>query len=161
MLTRLVGLFACGGVRLGLRLPHMKTLVAIAAAFGLSSFLAAAQDTNAAATQASTLRRISAAEAEKHYDQTVIVTGKVAQVSVRPKLVYVNLDKKYPEAPMSCVVFARATNQFGDLKKLEGKQVEVKGKIEEYQSKPQIILNSSNQLRVIEKPVEPGDSKKQ
>jgi DNA/RNA endonuclease YhcR with UshA esterase domain len=61
---------------------------------------------------------------------------------------------------MDCVVFARATNQFGDLKKLEGKQVEVKGKIEKYQSKPQIILNSSNQLSVIEMPAEPGASKK-
>jgi len=139
----------------------MKTLILIAAAFGVSSLLAAAQDTNAAASKASPPKRISAAEAEKHYDETAIVTGKVAQVSIRPKLVYVNLDKKYPESPMSCVVFARATNQFGDLKKLEGKQVEVKGKIEEYQSKPQIILNSSNQLKVIEMTVEPGESKKQ
>jgi exonuclease VII large subunit len=138
----------------------MKTLIAIAAALGFSSLLAAAQDTNAPAPQASPPKRISAAEAEKHYDETVIITGKVAQVSIRPKLVYVNLDKKYPEAPMSCVVFARATNQFGDLKKLEGKQVEVKGKIEEYQSKPQIILNSSNQLTVIEMAAEPGESKK-
>jgi DNA/RNA endonuclease YhcR with UshA esterase domain len=138
----------------------MKTLIAIAATFGLSSLLTVAQDTNAAAHQASPPKRISAAEAEKHYDETVIVTGKVAQVSIRPKLVHVNLDKKYPEAPMDCVVFARATNQFGDLKKLEGKQVEVKGKIEKYQSKPQIILNSSNQLSVIEMPAEPGASKK-
>ena len=137
----------------------MKTLAAIVAAFGLSSFLAVAQDTNAATPKASAAKRISASEAEKHYDETVIVTGKVAQVSIRPKLVYVNLDKRYPESPMSCVVFARATNQFGDLKKLEGKQIEVKGKIEEYQAKPQIILNSSNQLKVIEKPAEPGDSK--
>jgi hypothetical protein len=138
----------------------MKTLTAIVAAFGLCSLLAVAQDAKAPAPQASGPKRISAADAAKHYDETVIVTGKVAQVSVRPKLVYVNLDKKYPDAPMYCVVFARATNQFGDLKKLEGKQVEVKGKIEEYQSKPQIILNSTNQLKVVEKTAEPGDSKK-
>ena len=138
----------------------MKTLIVIAATLGLSSFFAVAQNTNAAASPASPPKRISAAEAEKHYDETVIVTGKVAQVSIRPKLVHVNLDKKYPEAPLDCVVFARATNQFGDLKKLEGKQVEVKGKIEKYQSKPQIILNSSNQLNVLEMPAEPGESKK-
>jgi hypothetical protein len=138
----------------------MKTLIAVAATLGLSSFLAAAQNTNTAASPASPPRRISAIEAEKHYGESVIVTGKVVQVSIRPRLVYVNLDKKYPESPMYCVVFARATNQFGDLKKLEGKQVEVKGKIEKYQSKPQIILNSSNQLDVIEMPAEPGDSKK-
>jgi DNA/RNA endonuclease YhcR with UshA esterase domain len=129
----------------------MKFVSAMVAALGLCFLTAVAQDQKPAAPQASEPKRISAAEAEKHYDETVIVTGKVAQVSFRPKLVYINLDKKYPEAPMYCVVFARATNQFGDLKKLEGKQVEVKGRIEEYQSKPQIILNSTNQLKIIEK----------
>jgi DNA/RNA endonuclease YhcR with UshA esterase domain len=138
----------------------MRTLAAIVALFGLSSFLAVAQDAKAEAPPTSPLKRISAAEAEQHYQETVIVTGKVAQVSIRPKLVYVNLDKKYPETPMYCVIFARATNQFGDLKKLEGKQVEIKGRIEEYQDKAQIILNSTNQLKVIEKAAEPGDSKK-
>jgi DNA/RNA endonuclease YhcR with UshA esterase domain len=138
----------------------MKTFIAIAAAFGLSGFLATAQDTKTGAPQTSPPKRISAAEAEKHFQESVIVTGKVAQVTIRPNLVYVNLDKKYPETPLNCVVFARATNQFGDLKKLEGKQVEIQGKIEEYRDKAQIILNSSNQLKVVEKPVEPGNPKK-
>jgi DNA/RNA endonuclease YhcR with UshA esterase domain len=55
------------------------------------------------------------------------------------------------------IIFARATNQFGDLKKLEGKQVEVQGKIEDYKDKLQIILNSTNQLKV----VEPNNAEKQ
>jgi len=134
----------------------MKTLSAIAAACGLLSFVANAQNTNAAAPGAEGPRRIAAAEAEKHYEETVIVTGKVAQVSIRPKLVYLNLDQKYPQTPMYCVIFARATNQFGDLKKLEGKEVEITGKVEEYQNKAQIILNDTNQLKVIEKAGEPA-----
>jgi DNA/RNA endonuclease YhcR with UshA esterase domain len=138
----------------------MKILLAIAASVGLLSFVANAQDTKAEAPGAAGPKKISATEAEKHYQETVIVTGKVAQVSIRPKLVYLNLDKKYPETPIYCVIFARATNQFGDLKKLEGKQVEIKGKIEEYQNKPQIILNDTNQLKVIEKAGEAGDAKK-
>ena len=104
--------------------------------------MAVAQTTNAAAGEPSALTRISAAEAERHFAETVIVTGKVAQVSIRAKLTYVNLDKEYPQTPLYCVVFARARNQFGDLKQLEGKDIEVRGKIEEYQSKAQIILNS-------------------
>ncbi len=47
------------------------------------------------------------------------------------------------------MVFARSTNLFGDLKSLEGKQVEVKGKIEEYNNRPEIVLNSTNQLKVL------------
>jgi len=138
----------------------MKTVTVIAALFSFSCFLADAQDPNSAAPSASSLKRISAAEVEKHYQETVIVTGKVAQVSIRLKLVYVNLDKKYPETPLSCVIFSRATNQFGDVKKLEGKQVEIKGRIEEYRDKAQIVLNSSNQLKVIEQSVGPGASKR-
>ncbi len=137
----------------------MKTFVTLAAVFGLSSLFGLAQDAKPAAAKTLELKRISAAEAEKHYDQTVIVTGKVAQISFRPKVVYLNLDKRFPNAPMSCVIFSRATNQFGDLKKLEGKQVEVKGRIEEYQSKAQMILNSSNQLKVIDKPAASGDAR--
>ena len=138
----------------------MKTFAAITAAFGLLSFFALAQDTKTAAPRTDAPKKISAAEAEKHYQETVIVTGKVAQVSIRQKLVYVNLDKRFPESPISCVIFAKDTNQFGDLKKLEGKQVEIKGKVEEYKDKAQIILNSTNQLKVIEKAGEPADSKK-
>ena len=138
----------------------MKTLAAITAAFGLVSFVIVAQDTKTEAPRTDAPKRISAAEAEKHFQETVIVTGKVAQVSIRPNLVYLNLDRKYPDTPMNCVIFARATNQIGDLKKIEGKQVEIKGKVEEYQDKAQIILNSTNQLKVIEKAGDPGGSKK-
>jgi len=138
----------------------MRIISAIVALFGLFSFVANAQDTKPEAPRAESPRKISASEAEKHYQETVIVTGKVVQVSIRPKLVYLNLGKKYPETPMYCVIFARATNQFGDLKKLEGADVEIKGKIEEYQDKAQIILNSTNQLKVIQNAGESGDAKK-
>jgi DNA/RNA endonuclease YhcR with UshA esterase domain len=143
----------------GLGVKAMKALIAIAIVLGLTSSRVNAQEAKADAGTA-TPKKISAAEAEKHYQETVIVTGKVAQVTIRPALVYLNLDKKYPETPMYCVVFARATNQFGDLKKLEGKQVEIKGRIEEFRDKAQIILNSTNQLKVIEKGADAAAPKK-
>lgn len=121
-----------------------------AATLVLLSLAAGAQEAKPAAPGPNIPKRISAAEAANHYQETVIVTGQVAQVTIRPKLVYVNLDKKYPQSPMYCVVFARATNQFGDLKRLEGKHVEVRGKIEDYQGKAQIVLTSTNQLKIFE-----------
>jgi DNA/RNA endonuclease YhcR with UshA esterase domain len=127
----------------------MKPLICVL--FAISLTLAATAQENK-----SEVKKIGAGEADKHFQETCIVTGKVAQVTIREKLVYVNLDKKFPETPLTCVIFARATNQFGDIKKLEGKQVEVKGRIEEYRDKLQIVLNSTNQLKV----VEPGKSEK-
>ena len=76
------------------------------------------------------------------------VTGTVAQVTIREKLVYLNLDKPFPQTPLAVVIFARNTNAFGDLSALKGRQVEITGKIEEYKERPQIVLVSTNQLRV-------------
>ena len=131
----------------------MKFMIAFVAALALLPASLLAQDTNAPAAAPSEPKRIAATEADKHFQETCIVTGKVAQVSIREKLVYLNLDKKFPDSPLTCVIFARATNQFGDLKGLEGKQVEVKGRIEDYREKLQIVLNNSNQLKVVESPV--------
>ncbi len=136
----------------------MKLIISIATTLSLLSVPGWAQETKPADAKTENPKRISAAEAEKYFDETVIVTGKVAQVSVREKLVYVNLDKPFPDSPFTVVVFARATNQFGDLKKLKGKDVEIKGKIAEYKDKAQIVLDSTNQLKVIEKAVEPSGS---
>ena len=51
---------------------------------------------------------------------------------------------------MTAVVFSAKTNLFDDLSKLAGKTVEVSGKVDEYQKKPQIVLNEKSQLKVIE-----------
>jgi DNA/RNA endonuclease YhcR with UshA esterase domain len=125
----------------------MKTLWTFMAVAVLSVFQAAAQDAKADAP-----KKIGAAEAEKHIGQNLVVTGKVAQVTIREKVVFLNLDQPYPNSPFTGVIFASATNQFGDISKLKGKNVELKGKIGEHQDKPQIILNSTNQLTVLEKP---------
>jgi RecJ-like exonuclease len=95
-------------------------------------------------------KKISTLDATNYYDQTMIVTGKVVQVSVRPKITFINLDKKHPDSPFVAIIFPGATNQFPDVKSLLGKQVEIKGKIAKHDDKPQIILNSSNQVTVLE-----------
>jgi DNA/RNA endonuclease YhcR with UshA esterase domain len=93
--------------------------------------------------------KMSASRAATNLNQTVCVTGKVAQVSIREKLVYVNLDKPFPDMPLTCVIFAKHTNQF-ELQSLKGRAVEITGRVTEFHEKPQIVLSSSNQLRVVE-----------
>ena len=118
--------------------------------FSIFVVLAFALKLPADETNRPALLKISAGEAVKHYDQEMIVTGKVAQVSIRPKIVLLNLDQPYPDSPFTLVIFPGATNnQFGDLKSLNGKNVEAKGKIQNYHNKPEIVLDSTNQLTVI------------
>ena len=128
----------------------MKIICTLIAATFLSAGSVLAQDAAAKPSGGAEAKKIAATEADKHINETMVVTGKVAQVSVREKLVYLNLDKNYPESPFTGVIFAKSTNGFGDLKLLKGKSVEIKGKIEEYHDKPQIVLTSTNQLKVLE-----------
>ncbi|HTB84053.1 MAG TPA: hypothetical protein VK742_10400 [Candidatus Sulfotelmatobacter sp.] len=93
--------------------------------------------------------KIGTSEADKHYDQLMTVTGTVAQVNVRPTIVFLNLDKPHPDSPFTCVIFPAATNQFSDLKSLEGKSVEVTGKVKKFHDAPEMVLDHSNQLVVV------------
>lgn len=94
---------------------------------------------------------IGAAEACKHYDESMVVTGKIVEVTFRPAVVFLSLEKTFPKSPLTAVVFSRATNHFGDLSKLKGKDVEVSGKIIKYRWMPEIVLDKTNQLVVIER----------
>jgi DNA/RNA endonuclease YhcR with UshA esterase domain len=124
----------------------MKPKYVLVAALSLAAVIGFAQETK----KAEAPKKIGALEATNYYNKTMIVTGKVAQVSLRPTINFINLDEKYPKSPFAAIVFPSATNQFPDLKGLQGKNVELKGKITERQGKPQMILNSSNQVTIVE-----------
>jgi DNA/RNA endonuclease YhcR with UshA esterase domain len=104
----------------------------------------------AAGTNAASPLKIGAADATNHYDQEMIVTGKVAQVTIRPTVTFLNLDKKYPDSPFSVVIFHGKSSFHGDANALKGKSIEIKGKIKNYQDKPEIALDSTNQLTVFD-----------
>ncbi|HTY88156.1 MAG TPA: hypothetical protein VMB80_11875 [Candidatus Acidoferrum sp.] len=109
--------------------------------------LARAGETNTAAPA-----KIGAAEAGKYYDQHMVVTGKVAQVTLRPTIVFINLDQPFPNSPFAAVIHSENTNQFGDLKALQGKAVEIEGTIKKYHDKPEIELDGADQLKVLGAP---------
>ena len=138
----------------------MKTFLTIITALSLLAVSATAQTTKKAEPKKDNPQKIGAVDTSKHYDETMIVTGKVAQVTIREKQVYLNLDQRFPDSPFTGVIFAKSTNQFGDLKKLENCQVEISGKIAKFHEKPEIILDSTNQLTVTACAVEPKKSDK-
>lgn len=129
----------------------MRIVISLVVVLSLLAFSTKAQDTKSSVPKKEAPNKISAMDAEKYVGASTIVTGKVAQVTIREKLVYLNLDKPFPDSPFTGIIFAKATNQFGDLKQLKGKEVEIKGKITEYRDKAQIVLESTNQLKVVEK----------
>jgi len=102
------------------------------------------------APQTSTPKEIGTAEASKYYEETMTVTGKVVQVSIRPNVAILDMDKPYPDSPFTAVIFEENIAQFGDLQKLNNQNVEVSGTVTEYRGKPEIILESINQIKVVE-----------
>ena len=93
--------------------------------------------------------KIGTKAASDHYDQLLTVTGTVAQVTIRPAIVFINLDQPFPDSPFAAVIHPEATNQFGNLKALKGKSVEITGKIKNYHDHPEIIMDHTNQLVVV------------
>ena len=94
--------------------------------------------------------RIPATEAKQHVGTNAIVTGKIVDVHFSEKVVSLNFEKPFPKQPFTAVVFAAKTNLFPGLDKLKDKTVEVSGKIVEYHDRPEIKLDSTNQLKVVE-----------
>jgi DNA/RNA endonuclease YhcR with UshA esterase domain len=130
----------------------MRTFLSIFVVLIFAIKLSAA-DTNAptlSKTNPSAPLKIGTGEADKHYGQEMIVTGKVAQVTIRPKVTFLNLDKPFPNSPFSVVIFHGHSSFFGDANALKGKSIEIRGKIKNYNDKPEIALDSTNQLTVLD-----------
>ena len=121
----------------------MKTIISIFIASTVAIKLSAA-DTNTPAPL-----KIGTLEATNFYDQTMIVTGKVAQVAILKSVTLLNLDQPHPDSPFTVVIFHGHSSFYGDANALKGKSIEVKGKIKNYHDKPEIALDSTNQLTVI------------
>ena len=67
-----------------------------------------------AATKVALPAKIGAAEASKYYDETTVVTGIVAQVTIRPNIVFINFDQPFPNSPLAAVIFPDNVGNFGD-----------------------------------------------
>ena len=109
--------------------------------------------------QSNALPEIAAMEATNYMGQEVIVTDKVAQVTLRATVALINLNQKYPESPLTCVVRNQDTNKFPNLESYFGKPVEITGRIISYQGRPEIILTLPDQIKLLsDSPANDGDS---
>ena len=101
----------------------------------------------------SEIEKISAIYANKHIGEVKVVCGKVKGTYLNRKSrgdpVYLNFQKDYPLAPFTAIIWTEYTgDEFGAKpeKRFLNKKICIKGLIEEYNGKPQIVLRYANQI---------------
>src|SRR5512146_1178164 len=88
------------------------------------------------------------ASAGEHLGEVTCIKGKVVTVLVSPTgLHFLNFCENYAKCPFTVVVFPRDLRDVGDVRALEGKDIEVSGKIRSYHGQLEIILRDNSQLR--------------
>ncbi len=86
-------------------------------------------------------------QANNHVGESVCVSGKVVKVvEGRNGAWYLDFCEDYRKCPFVVVVFAKNLRDVGDVRQLQGKTLEVFGKIKLYRGKPEIILSDARQL---------------
>jgi hypothetical protein len=87
-------------------------------------------------------------DAPKKVDENVCVTGKVVKVnsSARSGTVFLNFCENYRKCAFSVVVFPRDLEKVGDVRALEGKTIEIHGRVKEYKGQAEMVLEDIGQL---------------
>ena len=87
-------------------------------------------------------------DAPKKVDENVCVTGKVVKVSSssRSGTQFINFCENYKKCAFSVVVFPRDLEKVGDVRALEGKTIEIHGRIKEYKGQAEMVLEDIKQL---------------
>jgi hypothetical protein len=85
-------------------------------------------------------------EAGKHMGSSACVTGTVQRVEAgRGGAKILNFCKD-GTCPFTVVVFPADIKKMGDIRQLEGRQIEIKGTVQDYGGRAEIILRRSQQL---------------
>jgi hypothetical protein len=86
-------------------------------------------------------------EARNHIGETRCVTGKVVRVKQGDRGVhYLDFCEDYRTCPFTVVVFPRDLKSVGDIRQLQGKEVEIHGLVKEYDGRAEVILQEARQL---------------
>jgi DNA/RNA endonuclease YhcR with UshA esterase domain len=136
----------------------MKRIVLLLG-FAILVSATAQESTTDSAAKTNAPVQVSAVEAKEHIGAQAVVKGKIAEVNVGERITRLNFEEAYPKTPFTAVIFPRSTNQFPEVEKLKGKTVEISGKVTAYHERPQIVLTSSNQVKVVEGTKEPAEKK--
>jgi hypothetical protein len=86
-------------------------------------------------------------EASQHVGETKCVTGKVLRVKVGAKGVhFLDFCEDQMACPFTVVVFPYDLKDVGDIRRLTGRTIEVRGAVKLYDSRAEIILKRISQI---------------
>ena len=86
-------------------------------------------------------------EASQHIGETRCITGKVLHVKAGAKGVhFIGFCSEQAACPFSVVVFNSDLKDVGDVRRLEGRVIEIHGPVKLYDGRAEIILRRVNQL---------------
>jgi hypothetical protein len=87
------------------------------------------------------------AEAHHHLGKTQCVTGTVVHVKEGNNgVTFLDFCQNYETCPFTVVVFQGDLRRVGDVRQLAGRAIEIKGTVEEYDGRAEIILRHPQQL---------------
>jgi len=101
-------------------------------------------------SQEKTEKEISWEEAANYYGQTVWVRGKVVAANNTGKVCFLNFHRNWKRY-FTVVIFASSFSRFPEPPErlYLNKEIRVYGRIREYQGKPEIIVESPDQIEII------------
>lgn len=90
---------------------------------------------------------LSIHEAAQHIGETKCVEGKVLKVSLGIKGVhFLDFCEDKMACPFSVVVFSHDLKDVGDVRRLAGRTIEIRGPLKLYEGRPEIILSRISQI---------------
>lgn len=90
---------------------------------------------------------ISIEQAAKKVGSNACVAGKVLQVGHSKGTTFLDFCEDVQACPFVVVIFASDLRDVGDVEQLAGKDIEIHGRIVEYDGRAEIILKDVKQLR--------------
>ncbi len=89
-------------------------------------------------------------EAAQHTGESVCISGRVLRVyTSRSESAFLDFCPNYRDCPFSSVIFASDRTKFGDLNALNGREVEIQGRISVYNGRPEIVIHDPEQVHVL------------
>ncbi len=90
---------------------------------------------------------LTISDAHKHVGKTHCVTGTVIRVEEGGNgVTFLDFCADYRSCPFTVVVFPGDLGRVGDVRQLQGRLISIKGTIEEYDDRAEIVLRNPQQL---------------